>query len=76
MHGNVFEWCADRYDKDYYSSSGSKDPQVPAAGSKRVYRGGGLIHDGVCCRSADRFMSEPGFRCDYLGFRVAMVGNR
>jgi formylglycine-generating enzyme required for sulfatase activity len=29
LAGNVAEWCKDRYDPDYYSSSPMKDPQGP-----------------------------------------------
>jgi serine/threonine protein kinase len=40
MHGNVPEWCWDRFDPDYYRRSEVVDPQGSTAGKLRVFRGG------------------------------------
>jgi formylglycine-generating enzyme required for sulfatase activity len=40
LHGNVFEWTADRFDPDYYAESPAADPPGPAGGVGRVVRGG------------------------------------
>jgi uncharacterized protein (TIGR02996 family) len=73
MHGNVFEWCADWLDADYYGDSPPKDPPGPSTGSTRVYRGGSCCHPGGYCRSAFRHGVPPGDSYRDLGFRVAAV---
>ncbi|MDP7400247.1 MAG: formylglycine-generating enzyme family protein, partial [Lentisphaeria bacterium] len=53
MHGNVWEWVADRYNATYPTGSVT-DPTGPASGSTRVLRGGSWYTAGTNLRSAGR----------------------
>ena len=74
MHGNVYEWCQDRYG-DY--GGNATDPKGPASGDGRVLRGGGWFYYARFCRSAFRSWDQPGYRNRYVGFRLCCsVGPR
>jgi formylglycine-generating enzyme required for sulfatase activity len=73
MHGNVSEWCRDRYDRDYYKESPVDDPRGPVQGSRRVGRGGSWVDYARTCKSSMRYGNEPRFRSRDLGFRVVLV---
>ncbi len=73
MHGNVWEWCQDRYGYDYYEKSPKDDPTGPTSGSSRVIRSGGWYDGARYCRSAYRYGNTPGRRDSGIGFRVAQV---
>jgi len=72
MHGNVPEWCWDRYDAKYYQISPASNPGGSGKGSTRVYRGGGWNHLPQQMRSASRQTLGSAYSVlTIVGLRVA-----
>jgi len=71
MHGNVYEWCSDRY-VDSYANADTRDPKAPLAGPYHVVRGGAWSYPPQGCRAADRMYDSAGDSHDNGGFRVVV----
>jgi len=68
MHGNVWEWCASPYSKDF---NGSERKGADAPCGLRVFRGGSWCSSPVGCRSSYRYRDYPRYASVGNGFRLS-----
>lgn len=71
MHGNVLEWCQDKYRSTYEGAPVDGSALEDEASGYRVIRGGSFDYPAGRARSAYRGRGHPSYRWESLGFRPA-----
>ncbi len=76
MSGNVWEWCADVFDKNFYrqclEQGVVENPCNLEQGVRRVLRGGSCFYHAQACRVACRLDAHPVDRNDHIGCRLVL----
>jgi formylglycine-generating enzyme required for sulfatase activity len=76
MSGNVWEWCSDWWNANYFQDTltdGTVNPTGPTTGSDRVGRGGRWDNNAdIWPRVASRNYGAPNLTRSYWGFRLVL----
>jgi len=76
VHGNVWEFCNDWFDPDYYTASPDTNPAGPVDGDFRMARGGAWGRNASFCRAAIRGVHFPGMISRLEGLRPVLPVSR
>jgi len=69
MHGNVWEWCEDKYTDSYNNTP--RDGSSNKEGKEQVIRGGSWQNFPNNLTTTIRLSAKAGEKEDYIGFRIA-----
>ena len=71
VHGNMWEWCWDKYEENYYTSESVADPTGPVTGGRHVMRGGSYQDGFNFARISNRTINK----LDHKSIGLRLVRN-
>ncbi len=71
IHGNMWEWCWDKYEENYYTTNPVTDPTGPVTGGRHVMRGGSYQDGFNFARVSNRSINK----IDYKSIGLRLVRN-
>jgi len=73
MHGNVWEWCSDRWHENYKGApQDGSSWETGTVDNLRALRGGSWYNNAINCRSANRDRNSADLRNGNIGFRLVV----
>ena len=72
MHGNIKEWCENRFQESEFQMKNGVSYKVKEKSRTRAIRGGSWYDNKTYCSSTERSEGNPDVRSSGIGFRIAL----
>lgn len=70
MAGNIWEWCEDDFDENFYKSTNTQNPVSKNSSGVKVLRGGSFDFTNIGARTTFRFQADASTKENNIGIRL------